>query len=1761
MSTLKSFLSILFISQTIHARSFNPCELENELTNIYNLTADESRNLTCVAQKYSQLTTNIINNGSKTIYYGIFQIDQKWCSIDKPGGKCNIKCEDLVNDDITDDIKCAQKVFQKLGKKAWKLNKNSGCKKEFNYLDEYCHKNANIDDTFQVQPDFCELARKLMTLYDISKIDATIWSCISEYSKTGNLNLRAEEENRRDDEESCVKTRDVECAIKNNKQTGISGFANWPAYEEYCKNITESTCFKSTKSVNRSDIIEQISNVQNAETSKKPIIFTTSTEVSVFLEDDHGNLTQYIGNDITSESPKVSQQTTEFLSDTLEKPAYDDKPTIEGHSKVRIMSADKKIVEYPEILESTSKSLDEIMLINSSLVKSTTELSNTEHTTEKYYETIDKCTLAKDLYDSGRIPQNLISTFICIAEHESGLNVSFIDSDGQQSRYGIFQIDNQIYCSTNDNINQCNVLCAHLVDDQFDNDFECVRHIYKKEGLNYWPSYEKSCKNINSNSLDYCFEQFSTSQRPSTILNREAEYHSTEATLNYLTHMEMTTLINGIESASSDGSLDFCEFSHQLKVNLSIGIWEDLVHYVCIADQISHLRPKLLNDDKLGIFSLKDNTCGKLEAGGFCSILCSSLLNDDLIDDAECMIKVYKELGLKEWNISQDSCKVYTPKILRCIDEGRFSVPSDDELDENIDSFIGPDSKNDEIQKHIENNLEMILSRANIGTESLEDFNKLDQTTLPSIEATSVKEDRNVDSEIEFTTNSSIQKGQDLETGEQITTEDPILTEKSETTQKYFEEEESIAAMKNLLDVNTSEESDSESTTVEPKNNQNDQTTPIEYDDNKSNENEEEAIVEINLLTTTIESLLSTEIADKDLESKEDYMPVTTIKIDERTHKVPTDLEFVDKSDEFENIEDIEQTTASLNESKETSFENDLKYQEDIRTEEDINFENDPEVFDISHEVKNLEITTESVLQITDQEIEDPKTLRIETTEPQRHQEMEIQRNEVLGSEVTKTEAVPITENYNNIEIETEKFKGSLSTEIHEIDDTTVPQITKTRIFSEIDQKYIHEESTSDIPWNFDDKIFEPEILNSESFLENTEKSPEEENTTNVMNIGLISTESAINQSDSLTENTEKFIEQETTTENAQTEKPMYLKSTTESSFTSNIFDDSNTTEDSNEQTTESIEQDETKLEETTVGNALLLVESDLIATTEDSLPKPTTENLYYTSIREIIEEYQKSNVKNIDNVQSKRNQNYSGKETTLDDIFEDYDDFVDELENSDQSFKSFNKHTTFPSTTQSLNIQQSSRINKCELARYMNNSGFPENLISTFICIAEHESELSPHTVKISRSYYKFGLFQIDDNIYCSTDEKINECEIPCELLTDDQYDNDFECVRNIYKKEGFDYWPSYENSCDKISTNALDYCYDDNITDENKELQKFQSTTLEMSQIENIPVTTDSPKVNFEALSIDNESKSIIRNFDLCELTRELYSRNISIDDIPQYLCIADIKSHLKIRIPNENEQSYGLFFINSEFCGQSESDGICSMKCSDLWDNNISDDVDCVYKIIQTNGTDKWNLNSETCQIYDNKVVECFDKTTELPKISELDFEGVQRNASDSRYDVITESMTDMIADMTDKTLEDLNQETSNLRTLNYDIESDEITTDETTAQNVLPIEQTTSKIIQILSSTASSDISYSTSDNLHSFKDDKLIKILPSLDINLNDQNLSKHVDTLLKNFTFFDVLPKNGSIIFNIFNFNIYGQDHDIKFTVNRGTELIDRVED
>ncbi|CAB3225991.1 unnamed protein product [Arctia plantaginis] len=74
----------------------------------------------CLIEKVSNRNTSaytVSPSGKK--FYGLYQIPSKWCKLQKPGGDCNIKCEDLLDDDIRDDTACAVKIYHQEGFKYW----------------------------------------------------------------------------------------------------------------------------------------------------------------------------------------------------------------------------------------------------------------------------------------------------------------------------------------------------------------------------------------------------------------------------------------------------------------------------------------------------------------------------------------------------------------------------------------------------------------------------------------------------------------------------------------------------------------------------------------------------------------------------------------------------------------------------------------------------------------------------------------------------------------------------------------------------------------------------------------------------------------------------------------------------------------------------------------------------------------------------------------------------------------------------------------------------------------------------------------------------------------------------------------------------------------------------------------------------------------------------------------------------------------------------------------------------------------------------------------------------------------------------------------------------------------------------------------------------------------------------------------------------------------------------------------------------------
>lgn len=141
----------------------------------------------------------------------------------------------------------------------------------------------------------------------------------------------------------------------------------------------------------------------------------------------------------------------------------------------------------------------------------------------------------------------------------------------------------------------------------------------------------------------------------------------------------------------------------------------------------------------------------------------------------------------------------------------------------------------------------------------------------------------------------------------------------------------------------------------------------------------------------------------------------------------------------------------------------------------------------------------------------------------------------------------------------------------------------------------------------------------------------------------------------------------------------------------------------------------------------------------------------------------------------------------------------------------------------------------------------------------------------------------------------------------------------------------------------------------------------------------------------STDDNLRKIIRRIELCELTHELYVHNVSIDEIPNFICIADTQGQFKIRQPLNDDENFGLFAISEEFCGSNAVGGDCQMACSDLSNSDISDDIDCMSTIYDANKLELWNLTANECAPYMAKVMQCIDnnefQTTKDPLISEI------------------------------------------------------------------------------------------------------------------------------------------------------------------------------
>ncbi|XP_055422302.1 alpha-lactalbumin [Bubalus kerabau] len=111
-------------------------------------------------------------------------------------------------------------------------------------------------------------------------------------------------------------------------------------------------------------------------------------------------------------------------------------------------------------------------------------------------EQLTKCEVfreLKDLKDYGGVS---LPEWVCTTFHTSGYDTQAIVQNNDSTEYGLFQINNKIWCKDDQNphsSNICNISCDKFLDDDLTDDIMCVKKILDKVGINYWLAHKALC--------------------------------------------------------------------------------------------------------------------------------------------------------------------------------------------------------------------------------------------------------------------------------------------------------------------------------------------------------------------------------------------------------------------------------------------------------------------------------------------------------------------------------------------------------------------------------------------------------------------------------------------------------------------------------------------------------------------------------------------------------------------------------------------------------------------------------------------------------------------------------------------------------------------------------------------------------------------------------------------------------------------------------------------------------------------------------------------------------------------------------------------------------------------------------------------------------------------------------------------------------------------------------------------------------------------
>ncbi|KAK2503974.1 hypothetical protein MC885_004869 [Smutsia gigantea] len=100
-----------------------------------------------------------------------------------------------------------------------------------------------------------------------------------------------------------------------------------------------------------------------------------------------------------------------------------------------------------------------------------------------------KCELSQVLRDMDGYGSITLPEWICTIFHISGYDTQTIVNNSGSTEYGLFQINNKLWCRDNQNPqsrNICDISCDKFLDDDLTDDMMCAKKILDNEGIDHW---------------------------------------------------------------------------------------------------------------------------------------------------------------------------------------------------------------------------------------------------------------------------------------------------------------------------------------------------------------------------------------------------------------------------------------------------------------------------------------------------------------------------------------------------------------------------------------------------------------------------------------------------------------------------------------------------------------------------------------------------------------------------------------------------------------------------------------------------------------------------------------------------------------------------------------------------------------------------------------------------------------------------------------------------------------------------------------------------------------------------------------------------------------------------------------------------------------------------------------------------------------------------------------------------------------------------